>query len=262
MRPPVNSTISALEIGGGVVERTADGTLLRLPPTSGQVYANAQLYDYAALRRAAYPNRPPLCLSLRARFSSEGAALRGTAGFGFWNQPFMPSQRLPRLPRYAWFFFGAPPHNMPLALGVRGDGFKAAVGDFSRPAFLALAPFAPLGFMLMRAPALYRRLWPIAQRAIGVAEAPLQVALTEWHTYRLEWLPHSVRFYVDDALVLATPRAPRPPLGFIAWIDNQYAIITPQGDLRSGIVPIQQAQWLEIAALSIAPLTTPHRVDR
>jgi hypothetical protein len=257
-----NSTLSALAIGGGVAERTADGALLRLPPISAQRYADAQLYDYADLRRAAYPNRPPLCLSLRARFSAEEAMLRGTAGFGFWNQPFMPSQRLPRLPRYAWFFFGAPPHNMAFALGVRGNGFKAAIGDFSRPAFLALAPFAPLGFLLMRVPTLYQRLWPIAQRAIGVAEAPLQVALTAWHAYRLEWLPHSVHFYVDDALVLATPYAPRPPLGFIAWIDNQYAIITPQGDLRFGVVPIQQPQWLEIAALSIAPLTTRRRADK
>jgi hypothetical protein len=262
VRPLANSTISALEIGGGVVERTADGALLRLPTVSGQVYADAQLYDYADRQRAAYPNRPPLRLSLRARFSGEAATLRGTAGFGFWNQPFMPNQRLPRLPRYAWFFFGAPPHNMPFALGVRGDGFKAAVGDFSRPAFLALAPLAPLGFVLMRVPALYRRLWHIAQCAIGVAEAPLQVTLTAWHAYRLEWLPHSVHFYVDDALVLATPYAPRPPLGFIAWIDNQYAIITPQGDLRFGIVPIQQTQWLEIAALSIAPLTMRHRADK
>lgn len=261
MRLLANSTISALEIGGGVVERRADSVLLRLPPVSAQVYADAQLYDYANLRRAAYPNRPPVRLRVRGRFSGEEAALRGTAGFGFWNQPFMPEQRLPRLPRYAWFFFGAPPHNMPFALGVRGNGFKAAVGDFSRPAFLALAPFAPLGFMLMRVPALYRRLWLIAQRAIGVAEASIQVALTAWHDYQLDWLPHSVHFYVDDALVLTTPYAPRPPLGFIAWIDNQYAIITPQGDLRFGIVATQQAQWLEIADLHVELLTMLHRAD-
>lgn len=254
MRPPANSTVSALEIGGGTVRWTAEGVRLELPPVSERRYADAQLYDYATLRRADYPNRPPLRLSLRARFSGDESALRGTAGFGFWNQPFMPSQRLPRLPRYAWFFFGTPPHNMPFAYGVRGDGFKAAIGDFSRPAFLALAPFAPLGFLLMRIPALYRRLWRVAQWAIGVAEAPLTLDMTEWHAYCLDWMPHSVRFYVDDALILQTPYAPCPPLGFIAWIDNQYAIITPQGALRFGVVPIQAAQWLEIADLAITPL--------
>ncbi len=254
MRRLVNSTVSALEIGGGRAEQVTEGVRLLLPPIAERRYADAQLYDYATLRRAAYPNRPPLRLSLRARFSAAEAALRGTAGFGFWNQPFMPAQAVPRLPRYAWFFFGAPPHNMPFAYGVRGDGFKAAVGDFSRPAFLALAPFAPLGFLLMRVPALYRRLWGIAQRAIGAAEASLALDLTAWHAYRLDWLPSRVRFYVDEALVLETPYAPRPPLGFIAWIDNQYAVITPQGALRFGVVPIPQAQWLEIADLAIAPL--------
>ncbi len=253
MRLPANFTVSALEIGGGSVLQTEDGARLSLPAVRAR-YADAQLYDYATLKRAAYPNRPPLRLSLRARFSGTEQALRGTAGFGFWNQPFMPQQRLPRLPRYAWFFFGAPPHNMAFALGVRGDGFKAAVGDFSRPAFLALAPFAPLGFLLMRIPALYQRLWPIAQGAIGVAEAPVSVAMMAWHAYQIDWLPNSVHFYVDGAPVLKTPAAPRPPLGFIAWIDNQYAIITPQGELRFGIVPIAQPQWLEIADLGLMPL--------
>ncbi len=227
---------------------------LVLPPIAERRYADAQLYDYANLRRSVYPNRPPLRLSLRARFSAGESALRGTAGFGFWNQPFMPGQFVPRLPRYVWFFFGAPPHNMPFAYGVRGDGFKAAVGDFSRSAFLALAPFAPIGFLLMRVPALYRRLWRFAQWAIGVAEAPLALDMTAWHVYQLDWLARAVRFYVDDRLVLQTPYAPRPPLGFITWIDNQYAVITPQGAPRFGIVPTQQAQWLEIAELSLIPL--------
>lgn len=254
MRLRVNSTVSTLEIGGGIVECSAECVRLHLPPVPERVYADAQLYDYANLRRADYPNRPPLRLSLRARFSGDESALRGTAGFGFWNQPYMPRQLVPRLPRYAWFFFGAPPHNMPFAYGVRGNGFKAAVGDFSRLAFLSLAPFAPLGFLLMRRPALYRRLWRAAQWAIGVAEVSLALDMTAWHVYRLDWLPRSVCFYVDDALVLQTPRAPRPPLGFVAWVDNQYAVITPQGDLRFGVVPIRQAQWLEIADLAIAPL--------
>src|SRR5262249_30763783 len=155
--------------------------------------------------------------------------LKGTAGFGFWNQPIMPGQALPRLPRNVWFFFGSPPSNMAFAQGVPGYGWKASTLDISRLPVLLLAPFSPLGFLMMRLPALYRAIWPLAQRAIGASEAVIDVDLREPHVYRLDWLPRTVKFYVDNKLILATPNSPRSPLGFVAWLDNQYAVVTPQG---------------------------------
>jgi hypothetical protein len=106
----------------------------------------------------------------------------------------------------------------------------------------------------MRNPTLYRRLWPFAQRAIGAAEREIATPLTEPHRYTLDWLPNGTRFSVDDAVILESRCSPRGALGFVAWIDNQYAIITPQGQLSAGLVDIRTAQWLHLDELSITPL--------
>jgi hypothetical protein len=140
---------------------------------------------------------------------------------------------------------------MALAKGVAGYGWKAATLDASRPGFLALAPTAPIGIFLMRVPALYRTLYPIAQQALGVAEAIISSPITEWHTYTLNWLGSEVRFTVDDQLVLTAPFSPRAPLGFILWVDNQFAIVTPQGRLGGGVIGLEASQWLEVNACAV-----------
>jgi hypothetical protein len=99
----------------------------------------------------------------------------------------------------------------------------------------------------MRLPALYRRLWPLAQRAIGVAEAPLNALdVTDWHEYVVRWEPTQVTFQVDDVMVLRTPRSPGGPLALVLWIDNSYAIATPQGRFGFGLVAEAVTQWLEL----------------
>jgi hypothetical protein len=106
----------------------------------------------------------------------------------------------------------------------------------------------------MRVPALYRRLWPIGQRAIGVSEALLDPALlSQSHDYRLDWRSDGASFYVDAVLIHESPYAPGGPLGFVAWIDNQYAVVTPQGRFGFGLVPLATEQSLTIEQLSIAP---------
>jgi hypothetical protein len=74
------------------------------------------------------------------------------------------------------------------------------------------------------------------------------------HTYRLDWLAESASFYADDRLVLNTPCTPRGPLGFVAWLDNQYAVVTPQGHLGMGLVSVPERQWLGLDSLVIEPL--------
>ncbi len=243
-----------LLIGTGVLERESDGLRFAIADCSARHYSNAQIDNYQGLPRRAYPARPPLRLTVRAKFSHPAAQLRGTAGFGFWNQPFMPGRWSFRLPRYVWFFFGSPPHNMAFARGVPGHGWKAATADFSRPPFWALSPAAPLGFLLMRNRALYRALWPLGQWAIGAAECPIDVDLQSPHSYRLDWYPKRLVFAVDEQVILETRSAPRGPLGFVAWMDNQYAIITPQGQLGFGLLPVVGRQWLAIEALRIENL--------
>jgi len=139
-----------LEQGTGRVARLPDRIRLFRASATEREYSNAQIYD----RECPPPWRPPLAMTVRARFSHPAHRLRGTAGFGFWNAAVAPGVRGFRPPRTAWLFFGGPPHDVPLALGVPGRGFKAAVLDARRLAFFGLLPAAPPGFLLMRVPAL------------------------------------------------------------------------------------------------------------
>jgi hypothetical protein len=250
------SLLVPLEIGTGQVENIEDRSGIRfsIGPSAANTYSDAQLFDYKGLKRFDYPNRPPLRMTVRAWASHSADELVGTAGFGFWNQPTMPGELSIRLPRAVWFFFGSRHSNMALAKALPGWGWKAATLDASRLPFLLLLPTAPLGFLMMRIPRLYDLLWPIAQRALGVSERLLDIDFTQPHTYQLDWLPHSALFYVDGRLVMQTKASPHGPLGFVAWLDNQFAVITPQGSVQMGLVPVPQRQWLALDSLSIEKL--------
>jgi hypothetical protein len=205
-----------------------------LPTTTG--YSNAQISSYDPRRRD-FQDEAPLRLTLNARSSAAGQ-LRGTAGFGFWNHPFAPQENGLRVPQALWFFFASADSNMALAKGIAGHGWKAATFNAQRAAFYGLLPVALPGFALMRVQALYDRLWSIGQDALGVREALLPSdLLADWHQYSLSWERERVTFRVDGATVLESTHAlPRGRLGFIAWIDNQYAIVTPQGQFGWGVV--------------------------
>jgi hypothetical protein len=238
------------ETGNAHVSSETDPIVLRVLPTASG-YSNAQISSYDPAKRD-FREQAPLHLSLRAR-ASDPAALRGTAGFGLWNHPFAPGERGLRLPQALWFFFASSDSEMALAQGVAGSGWKAATFNAQRAPFYALLPAALPGFLLMRVPALYRRLWRIGQNAIGVREQALPLELlADWHQYTLIRERERVVFLVDDAVVLESSYAlPQQPLGLIAWIDNQYAIITPQGRIGWGVIPIAAEQTLLIRDLEL-----------
>jgi hypothetical protein len=142
---------------------------------------------------------------------------------------------------------------MPLALGVPGHGWKAACIDARRPRALAWAPLAPLVVLANRAPALHRRVWPRVQRALRIAEAPIAPLGPAWRVCTLEWREEGARFAVDGATVLETDRAPRGPLGFVAWVDNQYMIVTPRGRLGWGLLDAE-TQWMDLGLIRIEEL--------
>jgi len=250
-RPRADPRWHLTQLGGGRLLVTGAGLRLALAGVRRDRYADAQIDDYAGLARRSFPWRPPLCLTVRARVSGP---IAGTAGFGFWNNPLSPLlDGWPALPSAIWFFHASPPSNMPLAHGVPGQGWKAACIDATQPAALAWAPLAPPVLVLNRIPALFARIWPLVQRGLRIAEAPIAAPDTRWRTYTLEWREDLARFGVDGTTMLETDRPPRGPLGFVAWIDNQWAVVTPQGRFGWGLLDAGP-QWLDLALLRIERL--------
>jgi len=92
------------------------------------------------------------------------------------------------------------------------------------------------------------------QRAFRVSEAPVTTGMIGWHTYVIEWGVQRTRFRVDGDLVLDSPGAPRGPLGFVAWLDNQYLVVTPWGRFRWGLLDVPGRQWMEVDWFEIEPL--------
>jgi hypothetical protein len=228
---------------------------MQIPAGPAGVYRLGELDDYLAFARERFPWSPPLRLELRARVSAKD--LPGTWGFGFWNNPFSASlgisgaaRRLPVLPNAAWFFFAGEPNYLAFRDTHPSVGFLA--GTFSSPLIpsMALAPGA-LALPLLALPPTARLLRRVARQLIEEDAAAVLVDPAEWHTYRLDWLEHQVRFFVDGDLLLASPVSPRGRLGLVIWLDNQYAAFPPSGQLRYGLSANLAPAWLEIDQLKI-----------
>src|SRR5688572_6280055 len=97
--------------GAACIEIKQNAIRLSLEHDQSGRYSNAQVDDYhldGLMRWQA-----PVQMSVRARFSHAEAALGGTAGFGFWNDPFgmtkigagLPLIPRFRLPQAVWYFF-------------------------------------------------------------------------------------------------------------------------------------------------------------
>jgi hypothetical protein len=251
-------------LGPGSLSVAQSALRMTLPPVARGDYADAQIDDYGTLPRSAFPWRPPLRMEVRARSSLPAATpdstnqsqqiLRGTAGFGFWNYPFSARGDILMLPEAVWFFYASPPSNMALVPGVPGWGWKAQVIHTMRSgALFATIPTAlTTGWGMLTGNLRPAARW--LQRLSGAQETLLSVEMTEWHTYTLEWQTSEATFYVNGTQVLQASQPPTRPLGFVAWLDNQYAIATPRGVLRFGTVACD-VQWLEIDSIHIEPLS-------
>ncbi len=231
---------------------------LRLPPV--QTYADAQLDDTQNLARPRFRWKAPLRFSVRARTSIPDP--RGTFGFGFWNDPFSLSlgmggaaRKLPAAPQCAWFFYGSPPHDLSLAEGVPGSGWKAQTLSFRRLPPLLLAPVAAGGALLAAIPFTRRWAFRQARRLFRAEERILEIDPSAWHEYVIEWTASAVRFLVDGKETLRSANPPHPPLGLVLWIDNQFAVASPEKGFGFGVLPLEREQTLELADARIEPPT-------
>ncbi len=250
-------------IGTGALSVVDSALRMCIPSAQQGQYTDAQIDDYAGRVRSAFPWKPPLRMKVRSRSSHPAATptstsesqniLRGTAGFGFWNYPFSVRGDILMLPESIWFFYASPPSNMALVPGVPGWGWKAQVVHSMRAETLAAIVPTALTTVWGRVTGNTQPAVQWMQRLSGASEALLPVEMTEWHTYSLEWRESAATFWVDDTPVLRVARPPTRPLGFVAWLDNQYAIATPRGVLRFGTVS-SGSQWLDVDSIKIETL--------
>lgn len=236
-----------LILGQGEIEREPGRVRFVLEGATAQGYSDAQIHDYPG---RAFRWCPPLSMTVRARFSHPAERFLGTAGFGFWNDPFTLRGEVTAPPNNAWFFFASLPSAMELVPGVPGHGWKAAVLDGGR----LPRPAMGLAGLLLRVPFLLRPLSGLARARIRAAESLIEADMAAWHTYELRWLDTGCTFRVDGREVLSTPYAPTPPLGFVAWVDNQYAIATPGGSFVFGRLKVMEREWMELERVEIRPM--------
>jgi hypothetical protein len=254
-------------VGDAEININGDASALSIAQATRHAYADAQLDDYSGARPFVFCRRPPLRLSLEARFSHRAGMLKGTAGFGFWNHPFGPGGGV--IPRSIWFFYGSPESDMRFARNSPGQGFRAAMLDalppwrraspltsIPKPATASAGIDQPQSVLFRLADRLARsRLLVaagvrIAQRVFRAHEQTLNIDITTWHRYEIEWLEKSVCWRVNGQVVMRC--APPPgPLGFVAWIDNYVAQFSLDGRYGFAYVATPAIQSMEIRSFAL-----------
>jgi hypothetical protein len=248
-RDGIDPRFVRIEIGWGKIQTGPGGLRLSLKGAPAGRLSDAEVNDLHGQGRRGLPWRPPVCLEVRARASHPAGVLRGTAGFGFWNNPFDPTLGTAAAPNGIWFFYASPPAHMPFVPGGAPHGWKAATlnsGNLPQP-------LVALGVALLRVPLLNRLLYRVARHSqIKAGERLLsQVNLTAWHTYRIDWRPDLAVFAVDGQEVLRSSRPPTVPLGFTVWMDNNCASEQPGRDLHWDFLAVDEEQWLEVEFVRI-----------
>lgn len=94
-------------------------------------------------------------------------------------------------------------------------------------------------------------LW-LAYRTLSMGDRLLEVDMRGWHAYSLHWQREAALFQVDGREVYGVANPPRLPLGFVAWMDNNCASMTPAGGLETGQLSVPHRQCLEIDYIKIS----------
>ncbi len=239
-----------------IAESSSDDALfLTIPGGRKGKYRWAQFDDYLHRLRRNFSWQSPCQLKLQARCNYPQHA--GTWGFGFWNDPFNTNlgisgsvRRLPALPNCAWFFYASEHNYLSFHDSLPAQGFLAATFSSPRipPLLLGLGfPFIPLMFN--------KHFAKMARSVFGLLirqdAAQIQIDVTDWHTYQIDWRKHEVFFTIDEKTVLETAIHPYGRQGLVIWVDNQYAAFPPDGKLLFGTLATSESTTLEIKDLQI-----------
>jgi hypothetical protein len=146
-----------------------------------------------------------------------------------------------------WLANYSPPSHVALSPQAAGHGARAAVLAAPRLGRLALS----LGNLALRLPGVGRLAVVAAGRAIAGGDLPVVLDLTAWHDVAILWEEGGVDFWLDGAPLGHVLASPAGPLGFVAWIDNQWAALRPDGTAAGGYLATPAEQWLELAHVTI-----------
>jgi hypothetical protein len=251
------SNLSPYLIHGGTHQTTDAGSIKLEIPSNCEKYCDAQLDDYHSLPRKQFLWSPPCRFEIHARASSPNPP--GTLGFGFWNDPFTLSlgqggaaRRFPATPQTLWYFYGSPENDLQLAPNLPGFGWKASGIRSPKIPLLLLSPLAGLAVAVSYIPYLRSIMMLLARRFIVVNEVLLEVSLAEWHTYTLDWDVSSAVFRVDGQTVNIVEHPPEGPLGFVIWIDNQFAVASSKKRFQFGVIQTTESHWLEFEIINLS----------
>ncbi len=246
---------SSLTPGADIYEITPGVLRLQIPAGPSGKYRLAQLDDYGRRPRKDFFWHPGSQVRVQMRASS--AQIPGTWGVGFWNNPFglailtgVEMLRLPVLPETTWYFFASPQNYLSFRDDLPANGALAATFTSLPRSNLRLAMAAPL-FPLFAVPPLARILRKWIATLIQEDSQSLAIDPTLWHDYFLDWQGDQVIFEIDERRIFVPNVTPNPPLGFVLWIDNQYAAFPASGRLRFGSLENAEPAWIEIRALTI-----------
>ena len=239
-----------------IAETTLNETLSLAIPTGRQgKYRWAQFDDYLHRLRRDFEWTAPCKITLTARCSNLNHP--GTWGFGLWNDPFNTNlgikgsvRRLPVLPNCAWFFYASEHNYLSFENKLPAQGFLAAT--FSSPLipsiiFTPTLPFLPLLINKHFAKFARKTLSYIIKQDASL----LDVDVTNWHAYQINWQKNKVQFLIDEKEILTTKISPKGKLGIVIWVDNQYAAFNPNGQILFGTLAAQASTTLEINNLFV-----------
>jgi len=232
---------SEIERVPGIARLVVDGAV------EGEL-SDAEIDDHRTAPRWNLHWTPPLTLTIRARFSHPAGELRGTAGFGFWNDPFDWTGNVQAPPNALWFFYASPESDMAFVRGARGHGWRAAFLNGGKADRVTMA----VGNALFRIPAMSKLIFAAAEKRMDAAEYLLDdVDMTQWHEYRIEWRAAEAVLFVDAVEKFRAKNPPTTPLGFVAWVDNNATTMGPGKEFSFTRISVPEREWMELAYVKI-----------